>query len=321
MTTTTKLNILDELYMHLDREDEPWSVHLEVVAEGRLDERRLRDAVRTAAGRHPIARARLAPVRGTDVSYRWEIADELADVPVSVADCESAAALDRAREELLSRTPPLDRPGPFLVLLARTRAHERLILNLHHAAGDGLAALRLMGSIARAYGGEDDPVPAIDPLDVRDVTDIAGAGSLRERLQRGRAALEYVARSVAPPARIEPDGGEPRGGYGFALLQLQPAEVDAVLARRTGGGTANDVLLGGLAVTVRRWNEQHAAPGGTVYLMMPVNLRPDEWRYEMVGNSANSDESTRCPAWAARARCSRSGFRRPAGCRWAHPSG
>jgi hypothetical protein len=45
----TELNVLDELYLHLDREDEPWSVHLEVVAEGRLDEQRLRDAVRTAA--------------------------------------------------------------------------------------------------------------------------------------------------------------------------------------------------------------------------------------------------------------------------------
>jgi NRPS condensation-like uncharacterized protein len=258
-----------------------------VVAEGRLDEQRLREAVRVAAGRHPIARARLAPVRGTDVSYRWEIADVLADPPLTVADCAGDDELDRAREALLSRTPPLDRHGPFLLLLARTRANDRLILNLHHAAGDGLAALRLIGSIARAYGGEDDPVPAIDPLAVRDVTDIAGAGSLRERLQRGRAALEYVARSAAPPARIEPDGAERRGGYGFALLELEPEEVEAVLAHRTGAATANDVLLGGLAVTVRRWNEQHDALGGTVYLMMPVNLRPDEWRYEMVGNYAS----------------------------------
>ena len=30
MPTTTPLNVLDELYLHLDREDKPWSVHAEI---------------------------------------------------------------------------------------------------------------------------------------------------------------------------------------------------------------------------------------------------------------------------------------------------
>src|SRR3954469_17600844 len=59
MTATASLNILDELYMHLDREDEPWSVHIEAQVEGSIDPERLLDAVREAARRHPIARARL----------------------------------------------------------------------------------------------------------------------------------------------------------------------------------------------------------------------------------------------------------------------
>ncbi len=33
---TTALNALDEIYLHFDREDEPWSVHLEVGVEGRI---------------------------------------------------------------------------------------------------------------------------------------------------------------------------------------------------------------------------------------------------------------------------------------------
>jgi NRPS condensation-like uncharacterized protein len=49
----------------------------------------------------------------------------------------------------------------------------------------------------------------------------------------------------------------------------------------------NDVLLGALAVTVRRWNEEHGESTGAVYLMMPINLRPPEWKFDVVGNFAS----------------------------------
>lgn len=159
-------------------------------------------------------------------------------------------------------------------------------MNLHHAAGDGLSAVRLMASIARAYSGEEDPVPALDALAVRDVRAIFGAGSVKERITRGRAALEYIPRWVATPARIAPQGHSDRRGYGFELLRFEPDEVEELLALRTGKATVNDVLLAGLAVAVHRWNEQHGASSGAVYLMMPINLRPPEWRFEVLGNFA-----------------------------------
>lgn len=37
---------------------------------------------------------------------------------------------------------------------------------------------------------------------------------------------------------------------------------------------------------MHRWNEQHGASSGPVYLMMPVNLRPPEWRFDVLGNFA-----------------------------------
>src|SRR4051795_2544765 len=97
---TTGLSVLDELYLHLDRDDEPWSVHLEIEVEGAIDDGRLTDAVREAARKHPLARARLADSRATDVRYRWEIHDDLDDVPLEVVD---AGDLPGAREELLGR--------------------------------------------------------------------------------------------------------------------------------------------------------------------------------------------------------------------------
>jgi NRPS condensation-like uncharacterized protein len=285
---TADLNVLDELYLHLDREDEPWTVHLEVRAEGTVDEQRLERAVREAAARHPLARARLADARATDVRYRWEIAEELHEVPLEVTGCaDDDDELAAVRARLLSTTPPLDRPGPFTIALAHVPGGDSIVLNLHHAAGDGMAALRLMGSIARAYAGEDDPLPDLDPLEVRDVRAMVRPGSIGERITRGRAALDYLARGVTPPTRIESDGASDAAGYGFELIKLGPDEVKRVVARRSGGATVNDVLLGALAVAVRKWNEQHGGEAGTTYLMMPINLRPPEWRFEVVGNYAS----------------------------------
>src|SRR3954452_5537987 len=121
LVQTTPLNALDQLYLHLDREDEPWSVHLEIRVEGGIEAPRLEAAVREAARRHPIARARLGEVRATDVRYDWEIAEELDDVALQEVDGRD---LVQAREELLSRTPRLDRPGPFSLLLAHDPAGD-----------------------------------------------------------------------------------------------------------------------------------------------------------------------------------------------------
>lgn len=295
MTQTAPLYVLDELYLHLDREQEPWSVHLEIRVEGRIDGARLQEAVRRAALAHPIARASLAGTRATDVHYRWEIAAELTSVELEEIDCAGPAELARARERLLSSTPRLDSPGPFSLLLAHARGGDTLVMNLHHAAGDGLSALALMGSIARAYADEEEPPGTVDPLEARDLGPIAGPGSLKERISRGRAAVDYVTRGVSTPARVAPQGARDRPGYGFELLSFAPRELDQIMALRAGGATVNDVLLAGLAVTVRRWNDQHDAGTGAVYLMMPVNLRPAQWRFEVMGNFA-SYVSVRLPS-------------------------
>jgi NRPS condensation-like uncharacterized protein len=287
MPTTTPLNVLDELYLHLDREDEPWTVHVEIRVDGPIELTRLEAAVREAAGRHPLARAQLAPSRGIDLHYAWLIADQLGDIDLREVSCRDSGELDRAREALLDQAPSLQRPGPFSVLLAHTADGDVIVLNLHHAAGDGLAALRLLGSFARAYAGEDDPLPPVDPLQVRDVAALAAPGSVTERLERARAGLEYLARGVAAPTRIAPVGADNRPGYGFAFTAFEPPEVERLVALRHDGATLNDVLLGGLATTVNLWNMQHGASGGTIYLMMPINLRPAAWRQEIIGNFAS----------------------------------
>jgi NRPS condensation-like uncharacterized protein len=283
-----ELNILDELYMHLNRPDEPWGVHLEVGLAERMDADRLADAVRAAADHHPVARARLADWRGTDVRYRWEIDDALESVPLEVVDCSTAADLADAREKLFGFTPALEEGPPFALTLAHHPDGDSLLLNLHHGAGDGIGIVRLMASILRAYAGEDDPDPAVDPLEVRDIGELTSAGSLADRLRRGRALVEHVSRFATSPTRVAPDGGTPDvPAYGFELLRLDAGELETVMSRRTANATVNDVLLAALGVAIRRWNESHDADVDRMALMMPVNLRPEEWRTEVLGNFAS----------------------------------
>jgi NRPS condensation-like uncharacterized protein len=283
-----RLNILDELYLHLDREEEPWTVHVEIRVEGHVDGPRLIEAVREAARKHPLARARLTSAGPLDPGYRWEIFPELGeDLDFEEVECKAEEDLAAARARLLSRSPRLDRPGPFAILLAHHAEGDVVILSLHHAAGDGLSAVRLLGSVARAYGGEEDPLPDVDPLEVRNVLAMSAAGSLTERLARARAGLDYLVRGLSVPARIVPRGADDRRGYGFALTALDSDEVGRISALRTGGATLNDVLLAALAVTIRRWNERFQAEVDWIYLMMPINLRPAEWRLDVVGNYAS----------------------------------
>jgi NRPS condensation-like uncharacterized protein len=279
-----KLNILDELYLHLDRDEEPFSVHMEVQVDGHVDGDRLRAAIAEAASRHPIARARLRDSRATDRRYHWEVRESLEEVPLEELD----GGAEAERERLQSLSPPVDEAPPFAASLVHDPDGDWVMLNLKHAAGDGMSAARLMGSILRAYGGEDDPVPAVDPLEVRDIQEIVGAESIADRIGRVRALVEHVARFVTPPTRIAPDGGSDEiPGYGFELLKFSAGEAATVMKLKRDGATANDVLLGALAAAIRRWNEDHGQGSARIALMMPVNLRPKEWQFDVVGNYAS----------------------------------
>jgi NRPS condensation-like uncharacterized protein len=285
--TTVPLSRLDELFLILDHKEEPWNVHFEARLSGRMEGDRLADAVRVAAQRHPLARASLAPWHTNDLSYRWEIADSLNSIPLEIAHCADDAQLATARERLLGRSPWLDGAPPFTILLAHGPAADTLVLNLHHAAGDGMAAARLVRSILRAYAGEEDPVPPLDPLAVRDVRALAGAASLSETMVRSRAMLRHTVTQVGPPSRLARDGGGNRAGYGVETLALTAGETAAVKERRNNVWTVNDVLLAALVIACRRWNADHGRSARRISLSMPVNLRPPEWRTEIVGNFAS----------------------------------
>lgn len=152
-----------------------------------------------------------------------------------------------------------------------------------HAAFDGLSAVRLVASIARAYAGEpDEPGGPPDIEEARDLRSIAGARGLTDVVPRVAKIAGAALQRRTPLVRVAGDDpADPAGpGHAFATVRLEPDAVARAAAAKPVGATIND-LLAAHALTIRRWNVEHGAPAkGRLSIMMPVNLHPAAWSSE-----------------------------------------
>lgn len=283
--------VIDEAIHLLDVATAPWSIQLEVRVHGHLDEDRLRAAIGEALRRHPMARARKLPSRLRAHVDNWAITSGPAIDPLRVVDCPDDELVAATREELQGMSVPLTESPPLRVVLARTPGSDFVMLNVNHAAMDGFGVLRLLRSIARAYTGADDPIPSLDFERTRDLTNQLAARPLSMRIRRQLALATRMRDLVAPPARVAPDGGADQAGYGFVHFRLSESQTEALMqslagpaARSAAGPTVNDVLLAALHLAIADWNTQHRVSCRRIGVLVPANLRPREWREEMVGN-------------------------------------
>ena len=276
-------NVIDEAVHVLDTAAEPWSVHLEVRVSGALDEERLRSAVLQALDRHPLARARKVPARASARGYDWEIAREVDLDPLRVVNCAADEPLQTVRSELESLAVPLSESPPLRICLAHDPAGDVVMLNLNHAASDATGALRLLRSIASAYTGTADPLPDVDPLEVRDVGELLLAHGMPARARRFRLLAEKARDLANVPARVAPDGTVDRAGYGIHLARSSQ-ELTRALLQVGSTGRINEVLVAALHLSIALWNIEHGVHCGRISVLVPVNLRPAAWREEIVGN-------------------------------------
>jgi NRPS condensation-like uncharacterized protein len=261
--------IADELSCYYDAPAEPCNVHVEVRVPGNLDSSALRDATAAALAAQPRALVRRAAGAWWR-RYAWEVPGQPDCDPVTTAAWADEDELARARAKFLSAAPPLRSSPPLRILLAAGPGEDRVILNAHHAALDGLSSLELLRSIAGHYpGGADagppERGPAAEDASPREVLPAPPAGAGRgvaDRAQQGRAARIAADREPGRAAGLP--------GYGFVLLPSRPVPA----GRRPDGGTVNDVLIAGLVVAIARWNSAHGRPSGLIRITMPVNARP-----------------------------------------------
>lgn len=303
---TIPFSPIDEAVHLLDTEAAPWSIQVEVRVAGTLDEARLRRALAVALDAHPMARARKAASRPTAHRDHWEIPARPDLDPMRVVHCPDDAALAAARAELQSRGVPLAESPPLRLWLARHPAGDLLMLNANHAAMDAFGALRLLFSVARAYTGEPDPVPAPGSLAARELLTRLAQPDPRTRFRRRMALVEKLRDIVVPPARLAPDGATGDTGYGFHHVSLSTNRTRALVGLEHGG-TVNDVLLGAAHLAIDAWNAEHGQRCRRIGTLVPANLRPQPWREDVVGNFSlparvsTTPRSRRTPEAALRA--------------------
>lgn len=284
--------VADELTCYYDRPAEPANVHVEVRVAGRLDEAVLRGSVRAVLAAEPRLRARRLAASTWHRSYRWEFPAAPDADPVRVVICSSEADLVAHRDAFLSRSPSLDQSPPLLLLLARGPADDRLILNAHHAAFDGLSCFRLLGRVAAEYGAgaakvsPGDPVcgaASRSPAGIAAPADFSVPGGQRSvsggqravGAQTGKRPTRKAAGRSGRIARIAAGQGLDRAGsepgYGAYLLAWDGLPATGWL--RAADRSVNDLLIAALMITIAEWNERYGGRGSQIRITMPIGER------------------------------------------------
>jgi NRPS condensation-like uncharacterized protein len=188
-----------------------------------------------------------------------------------------------------------------------------VVLSVNHAASDGIGALRLLQSIARAYDGAPDPVYTGDALEEWRLNRIA----THEPVDPIQASLAGVGRcldGILPATRAACEGGLARAGYGVQLRDVALAPIGISQFRRDAGATVNDVLLAVLHRAIGRWNQAHSAPCDRLSVMFPINVRGPHQQPVLFGNFtlcdtvstyASDRRSTAAAVWAVRRQTTR----------------
>lgn len=285
----TPSNLIDDLIGYFaETSQQSLTVQLELSVTGQLDADRLSVAISRAAAKHPLARARSTARTSSQglraSTFAWDIADHIAEPPLSVVDAAGDADIAAIRERFYSSPINLDQAPPFAVLLVHDPAGDHLMVCLDHTVGDGQSIVRLTTSILRAYLDIDDPVPTFDPLSRRDTHALFGARSWTQRRHRAALLLDHLRASLRRPAPIASKTASPGPGYGFELIRLDCSTIAKTAASCDPPATINDVLIAALILTASRWNTRHQARRDKFGVMGMVNLRPQEWWREVIGN-------------------------------------
>jgi NRPS condensation-like uncharacterized protein len=255
----------EEAFAALRRRSEPPTCHFEVRTPTDLDPERLCDAVRTAVAVHPMTRVAKRSGRRLLRPAMWaQDGSSRADV-VEVVRSHAEETVSRIRGAFLSRNIEVRHAPAFRLLLLKGAGGDTLIVSIHHAITDGVGMSRLMRSIACAYAGRSDPTLGVDPL------------AARSRLRR--PGLDGAHES--PPRagdHVAPEGASGVPGYGVVGASLP---LDEVVRPPV---TVNDAMVAALHRAIARWNAAHGCPADVLSVLVPVNLRPAEWRGELVAN-------------------------------------
>lgn len=255
--------------------------------DGRPDVARLRELLEPRVRRIAALNRRVLETRWYEGLPVWLAVP--ADLELHVrceADVDGTAGLERLCGRLIARALPRDRPLWELVVARVAPDRCAVVLHLHHAVADGLAAARLADEL---FGAEEpvgpeslrrfDAVPDRRALVADSWRAMAKhlAVSLRRRghLRRGGAALAtgisgsraMLGRSLPATALLGPLGPDRAVG----LLEVDLARFRD--GARACGGTVNDALLAAVAGAAHALLTELGEPLDELTVSVPVALR------------------------------------------------
>jgi hypothetical protein len=286
------LSVNEELFLHLDAEDEPQTMHLEARFDGALDELKIRTAAMLATREHPMTRAQLAHRRVLTRPPRWILSARQSQVPVDVQHVESEADLQRIRCGFYSRGFEL-RTAPLLrILVVHRPGGDSLLLSMHHAIADGVGLARYLDSLLCAYADLPEPqAPDIDPIDVRYLTKTFG-----DRFPAPAASSKTAPRKAGKRAFLAPSRGAAVPGYGFVCLRLPRDWKHPARKHRDLRGSRGECRMqAALHRAIDDWNQLHSRDVDTIATLTPMNIRDSQWKRDIVANIVLSGELTSTP--------------------------
>jgi NRPS condensation-like uncharacterized protein len=285
MSQRTQFSMLEEAVFNIEERFEPWNIQLEIETAVSVDPAQLGQALVSACNVHPLARAKRQSYTPLDAQYSWEIPAGIDAPPLSVHDAEGVD-LEALRWDFYHERIDLQRPPPLRACLVRGGGRDggdRLLLSVSHVPADGIGTLRLLRSICRAYReGEAEP-ESVDFETTRTALEDIRPDSMGERTRLLGAATEHLQKLADRPTRLSADGESDRPGWGFVHREVDADLTERLVDRRPEEASVNDLLLTALHLAIDRWNDDHGNHARKLSLLMPVNLRPSAWYYDVFG--------------------------------------
>ena len=232
--------------------------------EGRLDEKRLRRAVRLAMDAEPVFGCRYVPGRRP----RWERRDDLDRLPL----CEVVESADAESGLTDFMALPCDAAvDPLVRIFIARGANDTMCFKFSHVACDGAGGKELMALVASLYRKlESDPGYQVTPnLGSRSRMQLFREYGWRQCLRAFRSRGGRPRQSLWRFPTVNP---EDRSAARLAIRRLNPGQFRALRSYAAQyNATATDVFLAAYFRALCRLSDVPAGSPQTIFL--PMNVR------------------------------------------------
>lgn len=263
MAVRLPLDPFERLMVADSRRGYPMCFFVEMSGSGRLDRARFTVAVRSAAARHPRLRSRRAGL----IRPVWRAPDR--EPTVESADVGTPWRPIDLRRESAAR---------FVIVAdgSDSQGRWRVVLMMHHAACDGLAACEIWGDVWTLYHG--GRLPPLRDGGTRSRPHAAPTSPTPASPGWWQSLRDFAALLpqplLPPPRQRQPATG---GCEPYATLVIDEDRANRLrTAALALGGTFNDVVVAASLRAAAAWNERHGGGGSRrpLRVNMPVSLRP-----------------------------------------------